>query len=387
VSTKSIFFFQKRNNLLAVFFLVFGTSIFMIPSANADIANTSVICANPAGEQRTFQIGWDNSNQFFADKGYIPAFYCTGGYALPYNIYVSDTLNGGALGYYNGVITDPSSPTPSEPTPSPSPSETVTATPEPTPSESATPTPSPSSSPEPSPTPSPTPEPSPSASSAQETQTSQTETQTVTPAPTDTSTVPSDTSTVLSDTATIVAPVDGSTATSQPEPVVPTPPVVPVVVPEPVEEPVVVPEEEEPLPEPEVTEEVAPEEAPEPITEPKEEVEEEVIPEPEPEPEVVPEVVPVEELEEETVVLDNGVVLTQEQAVAIALLQDPAALLQELFTDPTAALAALSQVGADMSPEVREESEKVIIAAVIAGNIATQAAASAGAVAALRRKP
>jgi outer membrane biosynthesis protein TonB len=160
-----------------------------------------------------------------------------------------------------------------------------------------------------------------------------------------------------------------------------------VVVPEPVEEPVVVPEEEEPLPEPEVTEEVALEEAPEPITEPEEEVEEEVIPEPEPEPEVVPEVVPVEELEEETVVLDNGVVLTQEQAVAIALLQDPAALLQELFTNPAAALAALGQVGADMSPEVREDSEKVIISAIIAGNIATQAAASAGALAALRRKP
>jgi hypothetical protein len=139
---------------------------------------------------------------------------------------------------------------------------------------------------------------------------------------------------------------------------------------------VVVPEEEEPLPEPEVTEEVAPEEAEEPVIEPEEEAEEE-------EPIVVPEVVP----EEETVVLDNGVIITQEQAVAIALLQDPAALLQELFTDPAAALAALGQVGADMSPEVREESEKVIIAAVIAGNIATQAAASAGAVAALRRKP
>jgi hypothetical protein len=152
---------------------------------------------------------------------------------------------------------------------------------------------------------------------------------------------------------------------------------------------VVVPEEEEPLPEPEVTEEVTPEEAEEPVIEPEEEVEEEVIPEPEPEPEVEPEVEPEEEVfeEEEIVTLDNGVVLTQEQAVAIALLQDPAALLQELFTNPAAALAALGQIGADMSPEVREDSEKVIISAIIAGNIATQAAASAGALAALRRKP
>jgi hypothetical protein len=379
--TKFISFYARRNNLLAVIFLVFGTSIFLIPTAQAAYGNTSVICANSAGEQRTFQIGWDNSNQFFADKGYIPAFYCTGGYALPYNIYVSDTLNGSALGYYNGVITDPSSPTPVEPSPSPSPSETVTATPEPTPSETATPSPSPSSSPEPSPTPSATPEPSPSASSAQETQTSQQETPTVTPQPSDSSTVPSDTSTV--ETVT-VAPVDGSTATSQPEPVAPTPPVVPVVIPDPVEEPVVVPEEEEPTPEPEPTEE--------PEAPVEEEVEEEVVPEEEPKEELEEELEEESEEEvivpeEETVVLDNGVVLTQEQAVAVALLQDPAALLQELFTDPGAALAALSQVGADMSPEVREESEKVIISAVIAGNIATQAAASAGAVAAMRRKP
>jgi hypothetical protein len=68
-------------------------------------------------------------------------------------------------------------------------------------------------------------------------------------------------------------------------------------------------------------------------------------------------------------------------------LQDPAALLQEIFTNPAAALAALGSVGADMTEEVREKSEKVIIAAVIAGNIATQAAATAGAVSAYRRKP
>jgi hypothetical protein len=369
VLTKFISYYAKRNNLLAVFFLVFGTSIFIIPPANAESVWTTVVCGANGGNQQSFQVGWDNSNQFFANKGYIPRLYCEGGYAGNYRIYISDTLNDSSLGYFNGVVTDPSGPTPSEPTPSPSPTETATATVDTATSPSPTPSPSPSSTPEPQPSPSATPDTSTSESSGQETQTSQTETPTVTPVPTETSTVPSD-------TATIVAPVDGSTATSQPEPVVPTPPVVPVVVPEPVEEPVVVPEEEEPLPEPEVTEEVAPEEAPEPITEPEEETEEEVIPEPEPEAEV-----------EETVTLDNGVVLTQEQAVAIALLQDPAALLQELFTDPAAALAALSQVGADMSPEVREESEKVIISAVIAGNIATQAAASAGAVAAMRRKP
>jgi len=80
-------------------------------------------------------------------------------------------------------------------------------------------------------------------------------------------------------------------------------------------------------------------------------------------------------------------VLTQEQAVAVALLQNPAELLATMFTDPSAALAAFAQVGADMSPEVREKSEKVVVSAIIAGGIATQAAAGAAATAAYRRKP
>lgn len=367
--TKFISYYARRSNLLAAIFLVFGTSIFLIPTAQAAYANTSIICADPAGQQRSFQVSWDNSNQFFADKGYIPRLYCEGGYAGTYRTYISDGLYDSSLGYFNGVITS-SNPTPSQPSPSPSPSPSESATVDTATSTSPTPTPTPTNTPEPEPSPSATPETSTSQSSAQETQTSQTETPTVTPAQTETSTT-------STESATVVAPVDGSTATSQPEPVVtPTPPVVPVVVPDPVVEPVVVPEEEEPLPEPE------------PVVEPEAPVEEEevIVPEPEPEEEVIEEVIP-EEPKEETVVLDNGVVLTQEQAVAVALLQDPAALVQELFTNPAAALAALGEVGADMSPEVREKSEKVVISAIIAGNIATQAAATAGAVAAIRRKP
>lgn len=367
--TKFISYYARRNNLLAVIFLVFGTSIFLIPTAQAAYASTTIICANPAGQQQSFQVGWDNSNQFFANKGYIPRLYCEGGYAGTYRTYISDGLYDSALGYFNGVVTS-SNPTPSQPAPSPSPSPSESVTVDTATSTSPVDTPTPSSSPEPQPSPSVTPETSTSQSSGQETQTSQTETPTATPEQTETSTT-------STDSATVVAPVDGSTATSQPEPVVtPTPPVVPVVVPDPVEEPVVVPEEEKPLPEPE------------PIVEPEAPVEEEEeVIVPEPEEEVVPEVLPEEEPKEETVVLDNGVVLTQEQAVAVALLQDPAALVQELFTNPAAALAALGQVGADMSPEVREQSEKVVISAIIAGNIATQAAATAGAVAAYRRKP
>jgi hypothetical protein len=152
-----------------------------------------------------------------------------------------------------------------------------------------------------------------------------------------------------------------------PEPEPPVVPEVPIVLPPTppvVEPPVVIEPELPPEPEPEPEPEIVPVE-PEPVDEEPELEEEQLEP-------------PLEETtEEEMVTLDNGVVLTQEQAAAVALLQDPGALLEAIFTDPAAAFAALGQVGADMTDEVREKSEKVIISAVLAGNIATTAAAGA----------
>jgi hypothetical protein len=212
----------------------------------------------------------------------------------------------------------------------------------------------------------------------------------------------------------------------EPEPVpvdpVPEPPVVDPI-PEPTPEPVPEPQPEprprpvieipvfEPEPEPVVVE---PELVPEP--EPESEIPSEVIPDPEPLPEeeAPVEVEPVEEsnpietpivepVEEETiqvgevdlatlapdtpVELSNGVVITATVAMDIALLQNPGELLEEIFTDPLAALAALGNVGADLPQEVREQAEKVVISTIIAGGIATQAAASAAAGATYRRKP
>jgi hypothetical protein len=92
-------------------------------------------------------------------------------------------------------------------------------------------------------------------------------------------------------------------------------------------------------------------------------------------------------ISEPMVTLDNGVVLTEEEAAAVVLLSNPAELLSELFSDPGAVLAALGSVGADMTPEEREKSEKVVVSAIIAGGIATQAAATAVGTAAYRRKP
>jgi hypothetical protein len=176
--------------------------------------------------------------------------------------------------------------------------------------------------------------------------------------------------------------------TPEPEPVpeapVVLPPAPPVIdLPIFIEPPVVIepelPSEPEPEPEPEVIP-VEPEPTPDQEPLPVEEVPVVVETEEESSPIETPIVEPVVD---ESVTLDNGVVLTQEQAVAVSLLQDPAALLQELFTNPGAVLAALSHVGSDMSPEVREESEKILLSAIIASGIATQAAASA----AYRRKP
>jgi hypothetical protein len=84
----------------------------------------------------------------------------------------------------------------------------------------------------------------------------------------------------------------------------------------------------------------------------------------------------------------NEVVITAEVAAALVVLESPAALLEAIFTDPAQALLALSSIGADMSPQERAESEKTVVAAIIVGQIAGQAAVTAAAgAAAYRRKP
>jgi hypothetical protein len=80
----------------------------------------------------------------------------------------------------------------------------------------------------------------------------------------------------------------------------------------------------------------------------------------------------------------NEVVITAEVAAALVVLENPAALVQAIFTDPGQALLAIASIGADMSDEERTESEKIIVASVIAGQAAVTAASAAGA---YRRKP
>ena len=187
-----------------------------------------------------------------------------------------------------------------------------------------------------------------------------------------------------------------------PDTIVPTSPdivvvVPPIMIPSPPEPPLVeeiLPEEPSPVePLPPVEAEPAPVEVEEPpivIEEPPAVEEAPPVQEEEPpteaeEPPV--EVIQVDEVDLETlapetpVQLDNGVVLEAGTVVALQLLENPAELIAEIFTDPGQVLTALSNIGADMSDEERTASENTIIASVIA----TQAAVNAVAVASATR--
>jgi hypothetical protein len=73
----------------------------------------------------------------------------------------------------------------------------------------------------------------------------------------------------------------------------------------------------------------------------------------------------------------NPVIITAEVAAALVLLENPAELLGEIFSDPGQVLLALGSIGADMSEEEREEAEKMVVATVVAAGAAIQAAAGA----------
>ena len=75
----------------------------------------------------------------------------------------------------------------------------------------------------------------------------------------------------------------------------------------------------------------------------------------------------------ETRVDESGepIVITAEVADALQLVENPAALVGAIFTDPAKALMALGNIGADMSDTERQESQTVVVASVIVGAIAS----------------
>jgi hypothetical protein len=75
----------------------------------------------------------------------------------------------------------------------------------------------------------------------------------------------------------------------------------------------------------------------------------------------------------ETRLSESGepIVITAEVADALQLVENPAALVGAIFSDPAKALMALGNIGADMSPVERKESQQVVVASVIVATIAT----------------
>ena len=70
--------------------------------------------------------------------------------------------------------------------------------------------------------------------------------------------------------------------------------------------------------------------------------------------------------DDQPVALENGVILFAEVADALEIFENPSEILGAVFTDPGKALTAVANIGADMTPEKREESQKVVVASVIA---------------------
>ena len=282
--------------------------------------------------------------------------------------------------------TEEPSPAPSETsTPTPvAPAPVVTPSPTPSPEPSPTPTPTPQPAPEPvqTPDPEPTPEPTPEPEVSQEVDT---------PEPT-----PSPTPTVEPTPEPSPTPV----ATPQPSPQ-PTSTPTPTPTPKPVEQTPTATPSPTPSPEPKPTQD------PEPVPSTPQEVTfdtpiEDVIA-------VIENVVPTSLTEEQAEVLVSIALETFETAepgseeyeqaldlLLVAAQQDDIVLDEALAAVPligdvagaaVEVFNALGNAGADMSPQVREQSEKVVVASVIVANIAitaTSAAASAAAVAARR---
>ena len=69
----------------------------------------------------------------------------------------------------------------------------------------------------------------------------------------------------------------------------------------------------------------------------------------------------------------NPVIIEAEVAAALTVLESPSELIGAIFDDPTQVLLALGSIGADMSPQEREEATKMVVATVVATGAALNA--------------
>ena len=325
---------NKLFRLGIVLFLIGSFTVLSPRSAFAEEAWTTIVCGNTEDVQSEFNVGWDNTNQYFSDKGEIPRHFCEGGFAGQYTVYISDGLEPSSpLRWYYGIA-----PTP-EPTVEPTPTPEVTQVPEPTPIPSQI---------------------------------------DVVPVPEVLTPSESPLEPVIEPPVPIEEPI------VEPEPIVESTPIALdldlnlVPEPEPVLEPEVVQEvvQEEPTAE-EVTQEVIDNALADGVlTDEERELVVEALIE-----EFTGEAITFEALEEsgldyedlppdQPVMLENGVVLTAEIADAIEIFDNTSELLNVIFADPGKALKAISNIGIDMTPQSRETSQNVVVSAVIVGQLA-----------------
>ena len=88
----------------------------------------------------------------------------------------------------------------------------------------------------------------------------------------------------------------------------------------------------------------------------------------------LPATTPVEVRQDEN---GNQVIIVAEVAAALQLLESPSEFVGAIFNDPGQALTAVLNIGADMSPQEREEATKMVVATVIASGAAINAATGA----------
>jgi hypothetical protein len=72
---------------------------------------------------------------------------------------------------------------------------------------------------------------------------------------------------------------------------------------------------------------------------------------------------------DQPVMLENGVILTAAVADAIEMFNNPSELLLTVLTDPGKVLKAFANIGVDMTPEKRKESQIVVVASIIVAQI------------------
>lgn len=248
-----------------------------------------------------------------------------------------------------------------EPAPVPSSFTEPPVVPTPEPTQTVEPEPVPSIEPSLDPEPTPTPEPTQSYSPTPTVEPSPSPTESASPLPSVEPT-PTPSPTVSETLAPTPTPSE-----SEIVPVVPTP--VPTLTPEPEpSSPIEVTQEPAPSPTPEPTEDLIPLPVPSNL--------EELLTSYTPE-----EAIPFDVLTElgidyselppdQPITLENGVVITAEVADALQVFDNTNELIGVLFTDPGKALKAISNIGADMSPESRETSQNVVVSAVIVGQLA-----------------